>query len=203
VACDSAFCFYYNDNLDLLRALGAELVAFSPVADPALPPRLDGLYLGGGYPELHAPALTENAAMRSEVAEFAESGAPVYAECGGFMYLAEAIVDAQGRAWPMAGVFPTIARMQARLARLGYVEVQACGETAWPPDGVRARGHEFRYSLIDPMPETVARIYRNPAEGYKIRSTVASYIHLHFLSCPPFAKAFVDACARRRSRNSQ
>jgi cobyrinic acid a,c-diamide synthase len=186
IARDHAFCFYYEDNLNLLREFGAELVEFSPMADTALPPDLGGIYLGGGYPELHAEALSANESMRSAIARFAASGAPVYGECGGFMYLTEAIVDSDARAWPMVGIFPTTARMQRRLAKLGYVEI----ETSSGP----ARGHEFRYSVIDPMPESIERVYPSPAEGYRIRSATGSYVHLHFLSCPRFAEAFVHRC---------
>jgi cobyrinic acid a,c-diamide synthase len=196
IARDAAFCFYYHDNLELLRALGAELIAFSPVADRMLPPDLDGIYLGGGYPELHAEALSANEPMRVAIAEFAASDAPVYAECGGFMYLTQAIVDLSERSWPMAGIFPTRARMQKRLAKLGYIEVETCEAESWLPPGECARGHEFRYSVIDPMPETVRRVYKDPAEGYRVRSVLGSYVHLHFLSCRTFAERFVRDCAR-------
>ena len=196
IARDAAFCFYYHDNLELLRTLGADLIEFSPVADRVLPPDLDGIYLGGGYPELHAEALSANEPMRAAIAEFAASDAPVYAECGGFMYLTKAIVDVSGRSWPMAGIFPTSARMQKRLAKLGYIEVENCEAGGWLSPGECARGHEFRYSVIDPMPETVRRVYKKPAEGYRVRSVLGSYVHLHFLSCPTFAEHFVRDCAR-------
>lgn len=199
IARDSAFCFYYEDNLDLLSQLGAELVAFSPIADVALPTDLDGLYLGGGYPELHLEALSGNTSMRASVAQFAASGAPIYAECGGFMYLTEAIVDAEGRAWPMAGIFPTRARIERRLAKLGYTEIETCDGGGWVARGVRARGHEFRYSVIDEMPESVPRAYAGPAAGYWMNATLGTYVHLHFGSCPRFAKAYVDRCAQRRA----
>ena len=185
IARDRAFCFYYEDNLDLLRSFGAELVEFSPIADHALPPDLDGIYIGGGYPELHAEALAANKPMRSAIAAFIASDAPVYAECGGFMYLTEAIVDLNGRSWPMAGTFPTTARMQPRLARLGYAEVEVA-------PGEIARGHQFRYSEIDPIPET-------SPHAYQVLSARASYVHLHFLSCPNFAERFVEQCARERT----
>ena len=187
IARDAAFGFYYHDNLEMLRGLGAELVEFSPISDRALPPDLDGMYLGGGYPELHAEALSANASMLAAVEQF---DAPVYAECGGFMYLTHAIVDADGRSWPMAGIFPTVTRMQKRLAKLGYIEIE------WAP-GELARGHEFRYSVIDPMPESISRVYR---EGYRLRNVLASYVHLHFGSCPGFAKRFVDECAEWRGQ---
>jgi cobyrinic acid a,c-diamide synthase len=199
VARDAAFCFYYHDNLELLRALGAELIDFSPVADSKLPPDLDGIYLGGGYPELHAEALSTNEPMRAAIAEFAANDAPVYAECGGFMYLTRAIVDVSGQSWPMAGIFPTSARMQKRLAKLGYIEVENREAESWLTPGECARGHEFRYSVIDPMPETIRRVYKDPAEGYRVGSVLGSYVHLHFLSCPNFAARFVHDCARRRA----
>jgi cobyrinic acid a,c-diamide synthase len=202
IARDAAFCFYYHDNLELLRALGADLIEFSPIADGTLPPDLDGIYLGGGYPELHAEALSANESMRAAIANFAANDRPVYAECGGFMYLTEAIIDAEARSWPMAGIFPTSACMQARLARLGYVEVEAREEKSWLAPGERARGHEFRYSAIDPMPETICRVYREPVEGYRVRSVLGSYVHLHFLSCPSFAERFVCDCARERAGNT-
>ena len=192
VARDEAFCFYYQDNLDLLERSGAELVFFSPIRDAALPPDVSGIYLGGGYPELHAEALSANCTMRAAFREFVGAGTPVYAECGGFMYLTEAIAEPDGRSWPMAGIFPTTARMRTRLARLGYVEV----ETA---DGEHARGHQFRYSEIDPMPPHVSRLYE---EGYQMGSAVGSYVHLHFLSCPDFARRFVDQCSAWREKES-
>jgi cobyrinic acid a,c-diamide synthase len=199
IARDAAFCFYYHDNLELLRSLGAELIEFSPIADRTLPADLDGLYLGGGYPELHAEALSSNVSMRDAIAEFVMSDAPVYAECGGFMYLTQAIVDVSGRTWPMAGIFPTCANMQKRLAKLGYIEVETCEAEGWLAPGECARGHQFRYSVIDPMPGTILRVYKDPAEGYRVRSALGSYVHLHFLSCPNFAERFVHNCVENRN----
>jgi cobyrinic acid a,c-diamide synthase len=199
IARDAAFCFFYHDNLELLRSLGAELIEFSPIADRVLAADLNGIYLGGGYPELHAAALSANVSMRDAIAEFVMSDAPVYAECGGFMYLTQAIVDVSGRAWPMAGIFPTSAHMQKRLAKLGYIEVENRDADGWLAPGERARGHEFRYSVIDPMPETIFRVYKDPAEGYQVRSALGSYVHLHFLSCPNFAERFVRHCAENRN----
>jgi cobyrinic acid a,c-diamide synthase len=188
IARDAAFCFYYEDNLNLLRECGAELVEFSPISDLVLPADLDGIYFGGGYPELHAEALAANAGMRRAVAKFVAREGPVYAECGGFMYLTEAIVDAAGSTWPMAGVFPTRARMQERLAKLGYVEVETSAGMA--------RGHEYRYSTIDAMPGEVERIY----SGYRVHAAFGSYVHLHFLSCPGVAANFVDECKKWHSK---
>jgi cobyrinic acid a,c-diamide synthase len=203
IAQDPAFCFYYSKNLELLKTLGADLIKFSPITDRNLPPDLDGLYLGGGYPELHAEALSANESMRAAIVEFAAGGAPVYAECGGFMYLMRAIIDSEGRNWAMAGVFPGSARMQKRLAKLGYIEVEGCEAEGWLAPGELARGHEFRYSSIDPMPETISRAYRDPADGYRLGSVLGSYIHLHFLSNPRFAENFVSACAEHRNTNGK
>jgi cobyrinic acid a,c-diamide synthase len=119
------------------------------------------------------------------------------------MYLTQAIVDAETRSWPMAGVFPTSAHMQARLAKLGYAEVEARDRECWLAPGERARGHEFRYSVIDPMPATIRRAYREPMEGYQVRSALASYVHMHFLFCPTFAERFVRDCAQRQRGASQ
>jgi cobyrinic acid a,c-diamide synthase len=200
VARDSAFCFYYQDNLDLLTESGAELVQFSPMSDRELPPKIGGLYLGGGYPELHAVRLSENRAMIEAICRFARAGGPIYAECGGFMYLTEGIVELDGSEHPMAGLFPTRARMQSRFAALGYIQPESAGDGLWLQPGEALRGHQFRYSAIDPMPPEVCRVYQSPAEGYRIHSVLGSYIHLHFLSCPGFAERFVDHCAQWRTR---
>ena len=116
------------------------------------------------------------------------------------MYLTEGIVDVEAREYPMVGNFPTRSRMQKRLAKVGYTEVEATdSEGAWLMQGERARGHEFRYSTMDAMSGTMCPAYKSPAEGYRVRSVLASYIHLHFLSCPAFAGRFVDLCARRKA----
>jgi cobyrinic acid a,c-diamide synthase len=201
VARDNAFCFYYQDNLDLLVNAGAEIVEFSPIDQQRLPDSLDGLYLGGGYPELHAAALAANETMRADIARFVRSGKPVYSECGGLMYLTEAIVDQESHSFPMVGVFPTRARMQPRLAALGYAEVQGTNPTGWLRPGEQARGHEFRYSVIDEMPAQILRRYRvstmagERQDGFSVGSVLASYVHLHFGSCARFAARFVAACA--------
>ena len=168
--------------------------------DRELPPDIGGLYLGGGYPELHAAQLSENRAMIEAICRFARAGAPIYAECGGFMYLTEGIVELDGREHSMAGLFPTRARMQSRFAALGYIQPEPADNALWLRAGESLRGHQFRYSAIDPMPSEVCRVYRSPAEGYRIHSVLGSYIHLHFLSCPGFAERFVDHCAQWRTR---
>src|SRR5438046_2246068 len=152
VARDAAFQFYYAENPDLLREAGAELHFWSPLDDHELPD-VDGLYLGGGYPELHARRLSENTTVKKAVRRFAEGGRPVYAECGGLMYLAETLEDADGVAYPMAGVLPAGVRMRPRRMALGYTEVALTSDTPIGPAGAVARGHEFHYSTLDPVPD--------------------------------------------------
>lgn len=200
VARDAAFCFYYPDNLELLEAAGAELLFFSPLADEHLPEDIDGLYLGGGYPELHSPRLTANLPLREEISRAAKAGLPIYAECGGFMYLSKAIDDQS-----MVGVFPTRARMLPRRRALGYREVTLSADSPLGPAGTKARGHEFHYSEMD-LPDSVPRCYQltrrqgDPAgeEGYRIGNVLGSYVHLHFGSNPQLPKNFVEFCRRQR-----
>ena len=201
VARDVAFQFYYAENLDLLREAGAELHFWSPLGDHELPD-VDGLYFGGGYPELHARRLAENAVIKKAVRRFTEAGRPVYAECGGLMYLAETLEDADGVAHPMAGVLPAAVRMRPRRMALGYTEVALTSDTPIGPAGAVARGHEFHYSTLDPVPDNVERVYRIArrgatarAEGYRVGRTLMSYVHLHFASNPELPRAFVRACA--------
>ncbi|WP_438017814.1 cobyrinate a,c-diamide synthase [Sorangium sp. So ce315] len=149
VAFDEAFHFYYADNLRRLEAAGAELVRFSPLRDARLP-EVDALYLGGGYPEAHAERLADSAALREEIRAFAGRGGPIYAECGGLMYLSEAIRTLDGRAHPMVGLVPAEAVMCEKLQALGYVEVETQVRTILGGAGLRFRGHQFRYSELRP-----------------------------------------------------
>lgn len=200
VARDAAFCFYYPDNLELLEAAGAELVFFSPLTAGQLPAGIDGLYLGGGYPELHAATLAANAGLRAELSRAAKAGLPIYAECGGFMYLSDAIAGE-----PMVGVFPAQARMLPRRRALGYREVTLSAASPLGPAGTKARGHEFHYSEME-LPASVPRCYRlsrrqgEPAgeEGYRIGTVLGSYVHLHFGSNPQLAENFVNFCRTQR-----
>ncbi len=201
VARDAAFCFYYPDNLELLERAGAELVFFSPLADERLPDRLDGLYLGGGYPELHAAKLAQNSSLLAQIRELAAKGLPVYAECGGFMALARSIDGA-----PMAGVFPARAQMLPRRRALGYREVTLAADSPLGPTGTTLRGHEFHYSDMA-MPAEVPRAYRLTRragedageEGYLIGNVLGSYVHLHFGSNPQVARNFVEFCLKAKS----
>jgi cobyrinic acid a,c-diamide synthase len=202
LARDKAFCFYYPENLRLLEQAGAELVPFSPLADSKLPDNLQGLYLGGGYPELHARELAANSKLREEIVRYAAQGGPVYAECGGFMYLMQGLEDGQGHTYPMLGLFPFRARMHDRLRALGYREVAVRQATLLGPAETVIRGHEFHYSSIADHPEKTHCVYslrgRNgetvSCEGYTVHNVLASYVHLHFGSCPQAAENLVDFC---------
>ena len=208
MARDRAFHFYYPDNLEALRAAGAELAEFSPLTDRELPEGVDALCCGGGYPDVHAAELAANAPMRTAVREFADRGGCIYAECGGLIYLGRTLRGLDGASHRMAGVLPVITRMLERLRTLGYVEVELAADAAWGSAGQRLRGHEFHYSEIE-SDELAAggweRAYRlnrrrggdERSEGFQRGRVLASYVHLHWASRPEAAGRLVDACGRR------
>lgn len=189
MARDEAFSFYYEDSLDMLRACGAEIVPFSPLRDRSLPDRVGAIYLGGGFPEVYAEALADNHSMRRALREAIEAGVPTYAECGGLMYLTEAIVDRQGRAYPMVGALPGRSTMTERVI-LGYRVVTARQETWLLRPGEFVRGHEFHYSSweVDPSHAAYDVMPRQGGEarleGYARGNLLASYIHLHLAAAP-------------------
>ena len=145
VARDSAFCCYYQDSLDALCQAGAELVPFSPLADSALPAGLDGLYLGGGYPEVCARELSENVTMRRSIQMALQEEMPVLAECGGFLYLQQSLEDTQGNTFPMVGALPGHGFRTHRLQRFGYTALTADGDSMLLRPGESIRAHEFHY----------------------------------------------------------
>ncbi|MDJ0666015.1 MAG: cobyrinate a,c-diamide synthase [Desulfobacterales bacterium] len=204
IARDRAFCFYYPENLAILEAYGARLVYFSPLTDATLPEGLDGLYLGGGYPETNARQLAANRAMRTAIFDMSRKGMPIYGECGGFMYLGRGLIDLDGRRHAMTDCFPLSTRMLRKRKALGYREIQLKTACILGPAGSSARGHEFHYSEIetaDPN-DDVATVYRvvprsggdMQTEGFYRRRTLGSYIHLHFGSNPDLARDFVQNC---------
>ena len=208
IAQDEAFSFYYEDNLDLLRGLGAVLVPFSPVHDRALPPDLDALYLGGGYPELHAEALAANHAMLAAVRSFAAAGAPVYAECGGMIYLGRTL-RAPDATHTFAGLLPLEVEMTARLVDFGYATVTLTRDCMLGPAGTVVRGHGFHYSRLAETPdcETAFDVQlslgrRNQPDGYVRGNILAGYTHLHFLANPEVARSLIDRIVQHRSRLS-
>ena len=210
VAFDEAFHFYYEYNLHLLKSLGAELVYFSPISDPGLPD-VNGLYIGGGYPEIHARALSANVSMREQISAFAADGGTIYAECGGLMYLCDSIKTLDGQHLPMAGVIPAHAVMHERLQALGYVEVDTQAVSALGPAGLRFRGHQFRYSELQPLKDRIDCAYRVVrrrdgqvvSEGYTVKNTLASYVHAHWASNPTIAERLVEACVRQTQNTSE
>jgi cobyrinic acid a,c-diamide synthase len=209
VARDAAFCFYYPDNLELLRQAGAELISFSPVAGESFPQHVAGLYLGGGYPELYAENLSRQNRFMNDIRNAAARGMPIYAECGGLMTLSRFIETGSGEKHPMAGILPFGTRMLPRRKALGYTEVVLRRSCPLGEPGLRIRGHEFHYSEIA---EQDSGIYDNPAplelayelqgrhgrapvcEGYQLGSVLASYVHLHFGSAREVAQNWVARC---------
>jgi cobyrinic acid a,c-diamide synthase len=174
-------------------------------------PAVDGIWLGGGYPEAHAAALAANAPMRASIRSFALQGGPVYAECGGLMYLARSIRTLDGRSHEMAGVLDGEAVMKEKLVALGYVEVETRRATVLGAAGLRFRGHQFRHSELElasgaPTPDayTVRRRHRGETsrEGHGARRVLASYVHAHWASNPQAPKGFVASCAAFASRGA-
>ena len=212
LARDAAFSFVYEDNLRLLREAGAEIVGFSPLLDERLPDDICGIYLPGGYPEVFADTLAANAAMKEAVRAAILAGMPVYAECGGFIYLTRGVVDAKSESaslHELVGIFPATTRMLPRRKALGYREIEIGADAIVGPRGTVARGHEFHYSEMEALPDAVERLYRVRkngmelgSEGFRHRNCLASYIHLHFGSCPDLARTFVENCKKYKNQSA-
>ncbi len=209
---DSAFTFYYPENLEALQRAGSILLPISPLKDPALPEELDALYLGGGFPETHAARLTQNRALMAAVAEAVEEGMPLFAECGGMIYLSRSLLH-QGKRFPMAGVLPLDLEMCERPQGLGYMELEVERENPLFKTGTVLRGHEFHYTRIVPSAdndlELSFRVKRgtgalNQRDGVVYKNVLAGYMHLHALGTPQWAPALVGQGARyRRSKAVQ
>jgi cobyrinic acid a,c-diamide synthase len=205
VPSDHAFSFYYEDNLDMLREQGAEIVRFSPLKDASLPAGLDALYLGGGYPELYASQLSRNRSTLADVRGFAGSGKPVYAECGGMLYLAEHL-SVGNESYAMAGVLPLSVQMTDRLVQFGYVTVEFTEDCLLGRKGTVVRGHSFHYSRIASRGEIGTSYHvqysisgKEELEGFRHYNVLASYIHLHFRANPAVAENFVAAIRQTRT----
>ena len=200
VAQDEAFSFLYPANLTLLEAWGAEILPFSPLRDGRVPSGAAGVLLGGGFPELYADALASNKAMLASVRGTAARGIPVYAECGGLMYLGESLTDAGGRTHELAGVVPLRSSMSRTRLTLGYRTATARAAGPHVTRGQTVRGHEFHWSALDDAvdAETAAYDLAEGAalEGYARENVWASYVHLHFASDPGIAPRLVESCAR-------
>ncbi|HEY8341396.1 MAG TPA: cobyrinate a,c-diamide synthase, partial [Calditerricola sp.] len=212
VARDEAFSFYYPENLELLEWHGATLVCFRPVRGDRLPDDVDGLYIGGGFPEVYAAELARNHTLKADIRRAAAAGMPIFAECGGYLYLCRAVTTTDGQTHEMVGLIPARARMQERLAALGYREVRAEHDTPLLAAGETARGHAFHYSVLEPDPDAadawpyaycVHSRFGERREGYAAGAVLAGYTHLHFASNPRMAARWVAACAAFRRRRQQ
>jgi len=203
VAKDAAFNFYYPENLELLEAYGATLVYFSPLANEALPADVDGLYLGGGFPEEFAKELSENVEVSESVKSAIEAGLPTLAECGGFMYLTESIETTSQDVFPMVGLIPGKVKMQDKLAAIGYREISGQNDNYLLPHDVVARGHEFHYSTFESKGD-IHHAYQTKGmlglkeEGYLAKNLIAGYTHLHFASSVAVVENWIKQCRLKK-----
>ena len=201
IAKDKAFSFYYQDSLDLLETWGAELVPFSPLDDSRLPEGVGGLYIGGGFPEMFAEELSRNKPMHTAILQAVSQAVPVYAECGGLMYLGRSLSDLDGAQFPMVGAIPAVSAMSDRRLTLGYREVESQSDSPLMPRGHRVRAHEFHWSTLEEPPIPERSVYRvvdqdNRPDGFQVGSVWASYVHIHLGSDASMARRFVETCAK-------
>ena len=210
VAFDDAFHFYYKANFEALEKAGAMLKFFSPLYDPALPSDATALYIGGGYPELFANRLSQNALMKQSIRQFAEKGYPVYAECGGLIYLSRTVENISKQSFEMCGILPFSCRMLHRRKILGYVSVRLTDDTFLATKGSSFRGHEFHYSeIVEGTDKEVTTVYELEKrrggdirkEGYLSQNVLASYVHAYFPSNHAIAEGFVRTAAEIREQN--
>jgi cobyrinic acid a,c-diamide synthase len=200
IARDPAFSFYYAENLDALEEAGAELCPFSPTVDPHLPMDVAGVYIGGGYPESFATELASNETLKEQLQQLTMLGMPVYAECGGFMYLGRTLTDFGGGAKAMAGVFPIDTVMDQEHLAIRYVTVSTLADSPLGPTGTKARGQEFHQSRFKSDVRGVSLYSVMTAngehceEGLLCNNAAGSYIHLHFASNPDIPHNFVRSC---------
>ncbi len=203
VAQDRAFSFYYQDNLDMLQSWGAELLPFSPLSDAGLPGGVSGIYIGGGFPEMHASELAANQPMQESIRNAAETGMPVYAECGGLMYLGRSIHDLDRVEHRMVGAIPVATQIGSPRLSLGYRTVRALNDGPLLTKGEQVRGHEFHWSTLEPgHPEMNAYLVEegNRFEGFHLGNIFATYVHLHFAARPGMAQRFIQVCRGFRRR---
>jgi len=196
VAKDKAFCFYYEDSLDALRQCGAELTEFSPLSDEKLPEGIDGLYLGGGYPELYKDALSENKSMLESIKNAISSGLPCIAECGGFMYLLESIEDAR-----MAGALKGGCHNTGKLTRFGYITLKANKDNMLCKKGEEIKAHEFHHYDADEPGDAFEALKENGKSWSAVvagDTLYAGYPHFHFYSNLDFATNFYKACLKEK-----
>lgn len=199
VAYDQAFNFYYQENLELIEAFGAEVIYFSPLKGEVLPPEADGLYLGGGFPEQFLKELADHNEVKQSIKDAIEKGLPVLAECGGLMYLSESITNVEEETYPMAAVLPGKTEMQLNIAAIGYREITGAAGNPIVKEKTQIRGHEFHYSTFKPTDKIpsayqVNSIFGSGEEGYLYKNVVAGYTHIHFASNPEVLENFLSEC---------
>ena len=205
VARDSAFCFYYQDDIDLFEELGAKIIEFSPLADKSLPDGIDGIFMGGGFPELFADRLMKNESMRKSILEAHKQGIIIYGECGGMMYLLEKLIDCEGRSFKMSGVLIGTSRMENRRQGLGYVIADATCDNIICESADTFRAHEFHWSKLQDVPDDTVFAYntrksngkKTGIDGICKSNVLASYTHIHFSSNPDLAKSILSTMAKR------
>ncbi|ORT99540.1 Cobyrinic acid A,C-diamide synthase [Anaerovibrio sp. JC8] len=203
IARDEAFSFYYPESIRILEEKGAEIVEFSPLNDSSLP-QVDGLIFGGGFPEMFAEQLSNNKELIADIREAAAKGMPVYAECGGFMFLSKAMEDFDGKVFPMCDILPCRVKMNKKLQMVGYVSAQLQGDSILGKQGTVIKGHEFHFSTededggkTDAQRAFLFTRSRNGAQylgGYSKGNVLGSYLHLHFAGCPEAVASFVARC---------
>lgn len=200
VARDEAFSFYYRSTLELLTRLGAELAFFTPLSDSNLPENIDGLYLGGGFPEVFAQGLASNAGMRENIRRKLEEGLPCYAECAGLIYLTESIVTKDEQKYPLVGFFDGQAVMTKNLKRFGYVSIEFARENIISKKGRTVRGHEFHYYLVEGISSPTTFLVRSSLYGdswscgYCKKNVLATYTHIDLWGFPELAGHFLNVC---------
>ncbi|MFA9558480.1 cobyrinate a,c-diamide synthase [Evansella sp. AB-rgal1] len=206
VARDKVFNFYYEENLELLETYGVELIYFSPLDGELLPENIDGLYIGGGFPEEYADQLSKQTEVHRSIKKEIEKGLPTFAECGGFMYLCEAITTLDQKDHSMVGVIPGVVKMQKRLAAIGYREITGEKGNFLLNEGETAKGHEFHYSTFHSMKKNeVKHAYETKGmrgiqkEGFLHKNVVAGYTHIHFASCTAIVENWITKCLEWKS----
>lgn len=207
VAWDKAFCFYYKENLEILEQLGAELCYFSPVNDMQLPEGTEGIYLGGGYPETYRKELAENISMKESICKAAKAGKPIIAECGGFMYVCNHLVETDGSSMEMLGLIDTDVQMTKRLSmQFGYVTLTALYDTAFFKKDTKIRAHEFHYSKADKRGDSckIKKYSGKCWNGLYVKDNImAGYPHFYFHNCKEVAERFVELAEKAAKGEKQ
>jgi cobyrinic acid a,c-diamide synthase len=205
VARDRAFNFYYQDNLDLLTQLGAELVFWSPIQDYNIPDNIQGLYFGGGFPEVFAQQLAANKSVLQQLKQLIEADLPTYAECGGLMYLCQQLIDLKGKTWSMVGIIPSTVTMQAKLT-LGYRQAIALQDSPVVTAQQTTMGHEFHRSQLIITPQypqwQLQGVHQSSApstEGWNVKQVHASYLHLHWGVSTSIPQRFIQYCRKYKT----